>query len=92
LASVRLQIFLFSLRTANKQELEALASCESDLNSHEATLRVEQKDLEESCVRVLVCELAANVRDECLNSKVEEMADREKRLAEREQQLAGREL
>jgi hypothetical protein len=53
---------------------------------------VERKDLKESCVRVLVCELAADVRDECLNSKVEEMAGREKRLAEREQQLAGREL
>jgi hypothetical protein len=75
-----------------KHELEALASHESDLSSRGATLGMERKDQEVAHVRVLACELAANVRDEHMNSKADELADREKRLVEREQQLVGRQL
>jgi uncharacterized protein (DUF3084 family) len=72
-----------------KRELKALAYCESDLISHEATLVVEQKDLEETRARVLAHELTADIRDAHLNSRDEELADREKRLPERQlQELA----
>jgi hypothetical protein len=51
---------------------------ESDLNNHEATLATERKDLEETRVVVLAHELAVDVRDVGLNSREEELADREK--------------
>jgi hypothetical protein len=40
--------------------------------------------MEETRARVLARELTADIRDVCLNSREEEMADSEKRLAERE--------
>jgi hypothetical protein len=64
-------------------ELEVLATHESGLSSHEATLAVEQKDLEETRIRILARVLAADIRDVRLNSREEELVDREKRLAER---------
>jgi hypothetical protein len=68
-------------------ELEALMSCESDLNNYVATLEVERKDQEESCTGVLARELTTDIRDIHLNSREEELADREKWLVEREQHL-----
>jgi hypothetical protein len=68
-----------------ERELKALTSCESDLNNCEATLTVERKDLEETHVMVLFRSLTADVRDLGLNSREEELSDREKRLAERKQ-------
>jgi hypothetical protein len=70
-------------------ELEALAFHESDLYSCEATLVAERKGLEETFPRVL---LAADIRDVCVNSRVEELVDREKRLIEREKKLAETQL
>jgi hypothetical protein len=64
-------------------KLEALASHESNLSSREATLAVEWKDLKGTRVGVLARELAADIRDVCLNSREEELGDREKRLVER---------
>jgi hypothetical protein len=42
-----------------------------------------QKELEGTRTRVLTRELSADVRDGCLNSREEELADREKGQAER---------
>jgi hypothetical protein len=67
-----------------EHELEALASCESDLNNREATLAAERKDLEETHTGALAHELTAIITDLRLNSREEELGDREKRLVERE--------
>jgi hypothetical protein len=61
-----------------ERELEALAS-------REATIAVEQKDLDETNTVVLAHELTANIKDSGLNSREEELDHREKQLAEREQ-------
>jgi hypothetical protein len=61
------------------RELEALAIHESNLDSHEATLEVEEKVLEDAHLMVTTCELAADVREA-------ELAKWEKRLAERQLQ------
>jgi hypothetical protein len=53
---------------------------------------VEQKDLEETRVRVLARELTVDIRDVHLNSREEELADREKWLVKREHQLVERQL
>jgi hypothetical protein len=55
----------------------------ADLSSREATLAVEQKDLEETHAGVLARELTTDIRDVRLNSREEELADREKRLVKR---------
>jgi hypothetical protein len=55
----------------------------ADLSSREATLAVEQKDLEETHAGVLAHELTTDIRDVRLNSREEELADREKRLVKR---------
>jgi hypothetical protein len=68
-----------------EHELEALTSCESDLNNREATLAAERKDLEETHTGVLAHELTAIITDLRLNSREEELGDREKRLVKREQ-------
>jgi hypothetical protein len=52
-------------------QLEALVTCESELNTHEATLVAGQKELEEAHAGVLAHELTANIRDGCLNSREE---------------------
>jgi hypothetical protein len=61
-----------------ERELEALAS-------REATIAVEQKDLDETNTVVLAHELTANIKDSGLNSREEELDHKEKQLAEREQ-------
>jgi hypothetical protein len=48
------------------------------LTSHEAIIAVERKDLEETHAMVLACELTADIRDSGLNSREEELIDREK--------------
>jgi hypothetical protein len=67
-----------------EHELEVISSHEADLNTREATLETSQKSLEETRTEILGCELTADIRDACLNSREEELADMEKRLAERE--------
>jgi hypothetical protein len=52
---------------------------ESELSTHEATLAAGQKELEEARTQVLACELTADVKDMRLNSREEELVDREKR-------------
>jgi uncharacterized protein (DUF3084 family) len=70
-------------------ELKALTTRESDLSSREATLAMERKDLEETRIKILARELAADIRDMHLNSREEELVDREKRLVESQlQELA----
>jgi hypothetical protein len=71
-------------------ELELLTTHESDLNNHEATLAAEREAREGTRSGVLACELAATNRDERLNSREGELADKEKRPVEREQQLTER--
>jgi hypothetical protein len=44
----------------------------------------ERKDLEETHTGVLAHELTAIITDLCMNSREEELGDREKRLVERE--------
>jgi hypothetical protein len=66
------------------RELEALATHDSDLSSCEATLVVEQKDLEVTHARILTRELTADIRDVRLNSREAELADSEKWLVERQ--------
>jgi hypothetical protein len=51
---------------------------ESDLSSHKATLAVERKDLEETRIRIMAHEVAADIRDMHLNSREEELVDMEK--------------
>jgi hypothetical protein len=58
---------------------------DSDHNNHEATLTVEWKDLEQTHIMLLARELITDITDARLNSREEELVDREKQLAEREQ-------
>jgi hypothetical protein len=67
-------------------ELEALATRESSLDSHEATLEAEWKALEDGLLKVIARELTTIVKEANLNTKVVELADKEKRLAERQMQ------
>jgi hypothetical protein len=60
------------------RQLESLASRESDLVSHEAPLEVEQKNLEDACLKVLSRELAAEVHEASLRTQAVELADRER--------------
>jgi hypothetical protein len=67
-------------------ELEAIITCESNLNSHEATLEMEQKALEDSRLTVVSRGVAADVRETDLDTRAVELVEREKRLAERQMQ------
>jgi hypothetical protein len=69
-----------------ERELEVLSSHETDLDTIEATLGVDRKSLEELCAEVLGHELTVDFRENSLNFKVEELADREIRLVERQPQ------
>jgi hypothetical protein len=64
-----------------EHELASLATHESSLESREAALAAEQKDFEDVRASVLARELAANVRENALDTKATEVADRERRLA-----------
>jgi hypothetical protein len=59
-------------------ELEALATHESSLENCKATLEAEWKDLEDAHLKVMARELATYVKESNLNTKVVELADREK--------------
>jgi hypothetical protein len=59
-------------------ELEALATHESSLDSREATLEIEWKNLEDAHLKVMARELTANVKESNLNTNVVELANREK--------------
>jgi hypothetical protein len=59
---------------------------ESSLESHEVALAVEQKDFEDARASVLAHELAADVREDALDTRVVEVVDRERRLAEQQMQ------
>jgi hypothetical protein len=65
------------------RKLEALATHEFSLDSHEATLEVGQKALEDACLTVMARELSADVWETNLDTKATELAEREKWLAER---------
>jgi hypothetical protein len=65
-----------------EHELASLATHESSLQSYEATLTAKQKDFEDAHASVLARELAADIREDTLDSKAVEVADRERRLAE----------
>jgi hypothetical protein len=69
-----------------ERELAGLVTHESSLESHEATLTSEQKDFEDACASVLARKLATDIRESALDSRVPEVADREKRLAEQQMQ------
>jgi hypothetical protein len=46
----------------------------------------EQRDFDDARASVLACELAANIREDVLDSRAVEVADRERRLAEQQMQ------
>jgi hypothetical protein len=59
---------------------------ESSLESHEVALVAEQKDFEDARASVLAHELAADVREDTLDTRAVEVLDRERRLAEQQMQ------
>jgi hypothetical protein len=69
-----------------ERELAGLATHESSLKSREAALAAEQKDFEDVCASVLARELVANVRENALDTRATEVADRERWLAEQQMQ------
>jgi hypothetical protein len=69
-----------------ERELAGLATHESSLKSREAALAAEQKDFEDVCASVLAHELVANVRENALDTRATEVADRERWLAEQQMQ------
>jgi hypothetical protein len=64
------------------RELAGLATHESILESCEAALTAEQKNFGDAHASILARELAADVREDALQTRVVEVADRERRLAE----------
>jgi hypothetical protein len=67
-------------------ELAGLVTHESSLESREAALAVEQKDFEDVHASVLARELAADVRENVLDTRAAEVADRERQLAKQQMQ------
>jgi hypothetical protein len=65
-----------------EREHAGLALHESSLESREATLSAEQKDFEDVRASVIARELAVDVRENALHTRVVEVADRERRLVE----------
>jgi hypothetical protein len=66
------------------RDLEALATHESNLDDREAILEAEQKALEDDRLTVMAQELAADIREPDLDTRVAELANREKWLVERQ--------
>jgi hypothetical protein len=62
--------------------LVGLATHESSLEGREAVLVAKQKDFKDACSSVLAHELAANVREDTLDTRAMEVVDRERRLDE----------
>jgi hypothetical protein len=69
-----------------ERELVGLATHESSLESREAALMAEQKDFEDVHASVLACKLAADVRENALDTRATEVVDRERRLAKQQMQ------
>jgi hypothetical protein len=69
-----------------ERELAGLATHESSQESREAALAIKRKDFEDVRTSVLARELAADVRDNALDTRATEVADRERRLAEQQMQ------
>jgi hypothetical protein len=65
-----------------ERELTGLAMRESSLESHETALAAEKRDFKETPASVLAHELAVDVREDALDTRAAEVADRERRLAE----------
>jgi hypothetical protein len=59
---------------------------ESSLESHEAALTAKQKDFKDVRASVLALELAVDIKGNALDTKVVEVADRERQLAEQQMQ------
>jgi hypothetical protein len=69
-----------------ERELTGLATRESSLESHEATLTTEQRDFEDTHASVLAHELATDTREGALETRAVEVVDRERLLAEQQLQ------
>jgi hypothetical protein len=67
-------------------ELESLSYHEFYLTSHEASLEMERKNLEDAHLKVFSCELTTEVHEACLSTQAVELADRERQLVERQMQ------
>jgi hypothetical protein len=67
-----------------EHELAGLTTRESSLESHQATLAVEQRDFEDTRASVLASELTTNVREVALDTRVAEVVDRERQLAKQQ--------
>jgi hypothetical protein len=65
-----------------EHELADLTTCESSLESRQATLAVEQRDFEDTRASVLASKLTVNVREVALDTRAAEVADRERQPAE----------
>jgi hypothetical protein len=69
-----------------EHELAGLATHESGLESRETALMAEQRDFDNARASVLARELVADIREDDLDTRVVEVADRERRLAEQQMQ------
>jgi hypothetical protein len=65
-------------------ELVGFATHESSLESHEAALAAKQKDFEDAHASVLAHELATDVKENALDTRAVEVADRERRLVKQQ--------
>jgi hypothetical protein len=65
-----------------ERELTGLAKHESGLESCEATLAAEQRDFKDTHASVLAHELAANVREDALDTRATVVVDKVRRWAE----------
>jgi hypothetical protein len=69
-----------------ERELAGLATNESSMESHEATLAAKEKDFEDACASVLAHELAVDINESALDIRAVKVVDREKWLAEQQMQ------
>jgi hypothetical protein len=67
-----------------ERELAGLATHESGLESRETALMAEQRDFDNARATVLARELVADIREDDVDTRVVEVADRERRLAEQQ--------
>jgi hypothetical protein len=65
-------------------ELAGLTTHESSMENREAALVAEQKDFEDVYASVLAHELATNLKENALDTRAVEVADRESQLAEQQ--------
>jgi hypothetical protein len=69
-----------------ERELAGLATREFGLESREAALTAEQRDFEDTRASILAHELAADVREDALDTGAAEVVDRERQLAKQQMQ------